>query len=80
MSTTEITVEIQAAEPGAFFDTPDGHLPMPEGVFIHVGEYEGPGILVMIRGPQAAVCEFIAHHWGDEEVQRLQDYGAILSR
>jgi hypothetical protein len=74
----EIAVDIEAAEPSAFFSTGDGdHLPMPEGVFIHVGKYQGPGIGVTVRGPVEAVTEFIAHHWGDEEVENMRDYGIL---
>jgi hypothetical protein len=76
-SADEVTVELQAMEPRALFDAPEGHLPMPEGVFIHVGRVEHPGVAVTVKGPRAKVVEFIEHHWGAEEVKSLVEYGAL---
>ena len=82
----EVTVTLEAIEPGALIDRgmgfegyPPGGFAMPEGVWIRAEGLGSMGVDVSVRGPAPAVFGFIAEHWG-EDAARVHMMAAAARR
>ena len=60
---SEITVELDAFEPAELLKAET-----PPGIWLRVETADGPGggcPVVSVRGPEAAVRDYVENHWGE---------------